>query len=496
MNNYKGHVQPNPFNEERLEEESKSSLFNSQEIQTHFSDRIATHGSDPSFSLDLSSLNQNFRAHSAKSLPYSKDYSSIQNKFDDLSINTPYYTSPETPNLNLQESYHHNNPRCFDARRLFCNDYSAMLSRSLDASRSNIEIQQGIKLDHVSSIQSNILTTKESKTKQSTRSRKNWLPKEDDALKSLVQKYSFSWKKISRIMESMGMERSTKQVRDRYFNKLDPRISNDSWREEEDVSLLKLYKKHGKSWCKIAREMPGRTEMMVKNRFYKKYKHLTVQDHQENATVGQENSGSLTQLDSDPKKGSDSKSQAFESWSSTSLQSSREENIVYDELVKNANNMIGQELIPERSFLNEIQDHDMLGYSLDDFKACRTYSAPLPDIASLNSSTNFNFLQEESMIQPQNVITVQDNQKTAELLIKIDQRIATVNKLLSLGLFSNKWNNFIQKVSDEYIFIKENLGLFASNEEIIEHMNVLDFCLSKLGGRVAQAIKSFDQNTV
>eukprot|EP00331_Platyophrya_macrostoma_P010753 CAMPEP_0176425702 /NCGR_PEP_ID=MMETSP0127-20121128/11530_1 /TAXON_ID=938130 /ORGANISM="Platyophrya macrostoma, Strain WH" /LENGTH=263 /DNA_ID=CAMNT_0017806881 /DNA_START=120 /DNA_END=911 /DNA_ORIENTATION=+ len=69
----------------------------------------------------------------------------------------------------------------------------------------------------------------------------------------------------------MGKTRNGKQIRDRYLNKLNPMIRNSKWTAEEDKKLLHLYEMHGRKWCRISKELPGRTEAMVKNRFYSKF---------------------------------------------------------------------------------------------------------------------------------------------------------------------------------------------------------------------------------
>lgn len=100
-----------------------------------------------------------------------------------------------------------------------------------------------------------------------------WKREEDELLLNLIAEHGHHWATISR---KMGGTRTGKQIRDRYLNKLVPGINNDkNWSFEEDQKLLKLYYVHGNKWCNIARELPGRTETMVKNRFYGRFKcHL------------------------------------------------------------------------------------------------------------------------------------------------------------------------------------------------------------------------------
>lgn len=100
--------------------------------------------------------------------------------------------------------------------------------------------------------------------KKSHRSKKNsWRNAEDIQLCKLFEQYGPQWTKIGKMMDKTG-----KQIRDRYRNKLRPDINYTEWTEEEDKLFLSLVNKYGNKWCKIASKMPGRTENQVKNKFY------------------------------------------------------------------------------------------------------------------------------------------------------------------------------------------------------------------------------------
>ena len=100
-----------------------------------------------------------------------------------------------------------------------------------------------------------------------------WDEKEDQIIAKLVQEHGYSWKKISNLI---GGTRSGKQIRERYLNKLDPNVASEPWTEEEDRQLLSLFNEFGRKWSRIAKLIPGRSEVMVKNRFYHKYKHMVT----------------------------------------------------------------------------------------------------------------------------------------------------------------------------------------------------------------------------
>ena len=94
--------------------------------------------------------------------------------------------------------------------------------------------------------------------------RNPWQPEEDEQVLDLVAKYGQSWALIASLMK----ERSGKQIRDRYLNKLRPDINKGEWTEREDDILISLCTKIGHKWSRIATHLPGRTEGQVKNRFY------------------------------------------------------------------------------------------------------------------------------------------------------------------------------------------------------------------------------------
>ncbi|CDW76882.1 myb-like dna-binding domain containing protein [Stylonychia lemnae] len=113
-----------------------------------------------------------------------------------------------------------------------------------------------------------------------------WQKREDDELFLIIsEKGTKQWQEIAEMLNSkLGVNRNGKQCRERWYNFLNPEINRDPFSNEEDLKILLLRKQIGNRWSEIVKQLPGRTENSVKNRFncmFKKIKDEKLQKIQE-----------------------------------------------------------------------------------------------------------------------------------------------------------------------------------------------------------------------
>ena len=109
-----------------------------------------------------------------------------------------------------------------------------------------------------------------------------WTDEENDKLLKLVTKYgqkNWTW------LASHLNNRTGKQCRERYVNRLDPSIIRTPWTVEEEDLLIDHQKTYGTSWAQFSRTiLPGRSQNDIKNHFHlisgkRKYRRMHYIDY-------------------------------------------------------------------------------------------------------------------------------------------------------------------------------------------------------------------------
>eukprot|EP00935_MAST-01C_sp_MAST-1C-sp1_P001915 g1915.t1 len=93
-----------------------------------------------------------------------------------------------------------------------------------------------------------------------------WTKEEDESLRQAKATCtSTNWSQIAAAIPG----RCGKQCRERWTTFLDPKFKHTAWTEEEDATLLDCHQRVGNQWSLIAKSLPGRSQVRVRDRFKK-----------------------------------------------------------------------------------------------------------------------------------------------------------------------------------------------------------------------------------
>lgn len=94
--------------------------------------------------------------------------------------------------------------------------------------------------------------------------KKTWTDAEDRILSDVVTREGAQkWSTVAALLPG----RTGKQCRERWFNHLCPEVRKGSWTEEEDRIIMESVREHGTKWSFIVKNLPGRTDNAIKNRY-------------------------------------------------------------------------------------------------------------------------------------------------------------------------------------------------------------------------------------
>jgi hypothetical protein len=101
--------------------------------------------------------------------------------------------------------------------------------------------------------------------KQTERKKRVLFTKEEDEiiLNFVSVNGASRWERIEKIIST----RTSRQCRERWKNFLSPSVQKGEWTNEEDALLESLVAQRGQKWSNFTEFFPGRTDVLIRNRY-------------------------------------------------------------------------------------------------------------------------------------------------------------------------------------------------------------------------------------
>ena len=91
-----------------------------------------------------------------------------------------------------------------------------------------------------------------------------WTKAEDEILlKAVLEHKGEKWSEIAKYVPGRNGDQCVK----RWYDFVNPDINHGPWSDKEDAILLAAHERLGDKWVAISRELPGRTQLAIRNRW-------------------------------------------------------------------------------------------------------------------------------------------------------------------------------------------------------------------------------------
>lgn len=118
---------------------------------------------------------------------------------------------------------------------------------------------------------------------------KCWTQEEDDLLINIVNNIGTKWKFISKYFP----KRNIFEIYNRYF-KINPSLKKGRFSKEEDEQIIQFIKLNGMDWAGLAKIMNNRTSKQIRSCYFNKLHYINSDN---NSSSKEDNSTSKGELD-------------------------------------------------------------------------------------------------------------------------------------------------------------------------------------------------------